>query len=100
MRKPLGGTAEHLAEPADSFLVGHFQEFLAVKDVGQRVWAGVTLLARRLLRHPNVPPPSRKRQQTEGGEAGCNNDCDQASLSENRFVSMTYSAASGVGWAK
>ena len=38
MRKLLGGAAEDLCEPSDSFLMRHVQEMVAVKDVGQAVF--------------------------------------------------------------
>jgi hypothetical protein len=73
MRKLLGRAAEYLCEPADSLLMRHVQELPVIKDVGQAVLGGIRLRARRLLGHPKIPPPGRKRQQTENGESGCKN---------------------------
>src|SRR6516164_10073865 len=73
MRKFFSRTAEDFREPPGSFLMRYLQELLSVKDVGQTVWAGVRLPVRRLLRHPQVPTPSRKRQQKKSDKAGCKN---------------------------
>ena len=73
MRKLLSGAAEYLCEPADSLLMRHVQELPVIKDVGQAVLGGIRLSARRLVRHPKIPPPGRKRQQTESGQSDYKN---------------------------
>jgi hypothetical protein len=51
----------------------YVQELPVIKDVGQAVLGGVRLTAWRLLRHPKISPPGRKRQQTENRESGYKN---------------------------
>src|SRR6516165_9889764 len=79
MRKFLSCAAEDFREPENSFLMRYLQELLSVKDVGQTVWAGVRRPMRCLVRHPQVPTPSRKRQQKESDKAGCKNQCQNFS---------------------
>jgi hypothetical protein len=79
MRKLLGGATEDLREPPNSFLMRYSRDVVAVKDVRQAVFAGVCLVVDHLGR-PNVPPPSRDREQKEKCEDGCyNNRCQDLS---------------------
>jgi len=79
MRKLLGGATEDLREPPNSFLMRYARDVVAVKDVGQAVFAGVCLVVDH-LRRANVPPPSHNREQKEKCEDGCyNNRCQDLS---------------------
>jgi hypothetical protein len=53
MRELVGGAAENLGEPLDSFLMRHVYEGAVAKDIRQAVRAVVRL--RDLLRRPKVP---------------------------------------------
>src|SRR6516164_9802451 len=79
MRKLLGGATEDLREPPNSFLMRYARDVVAVKDVGQAVFAGACLIVDH-LRRANVPPPSHNREQKEKCEDGCyNNRCQDLS---------------------
>ena len=83
IRKLLGGAAEDLCEPPDSFLMRYVHEVAVAKDIRQAVWAGVRL-PRDPLRRPKVPPPRHKRQHKENREGGCCNNCCQTFSSHAR----------------
>jgi hypothetical protein len=85
MRKLFGGAAEDLREPADSLLVRDVHEGAVAEDIRQSILARIRLPVRHLLRRPEVPPPSHKRQRKENGDDGsCYKNCCQNSSSHAR----------------
>src|SRR6478672_6851548 len=77
MRILLGGAAEDLCEPKDSFLMRYVHQGTVAEDIRQGVLAGIRLPMRHLLRRPKVPPPSHKRQRKENRENSCCKNCRQ-----------------------
>jgi hypothetical protein len=79
MRELVGGAAENLGEPLDSFLMRHVYEGAVAKDIRQAVRAVVRL--RDLLRRPKVPFPRYICQRKEYRKSRCQkNDCQIFSL--------------------
>src|SRR5271169_1267444 len=69
MWKLLGGAAEDLCKPLNSFLMRYVHEATVTEDIGQAVWGGVRL--RNFLCRPKVPPPRDKRQHKRKREGDC-----------------------------
>ena len=79
MRELLGGAAENLREPLDSFLMRHIYEGAIAEDIRQAVRGGVRLS--HFLRRPKVPSPRRTCQRKENCEGDCHkNRCQNLTL--------------------